>query len=44
MNAPRWSLAGPEIVPDAKRSPVRADAPLTVRWASICAGDQYISR
>ena len=43
MNAPRWSLSGPEIVPEAKRSPVRVGAPLTVRWASIWAGDQYIA-
>src|SRR5690606_13713137 len=44
MNAPRWWRCGPEIVPEANRSPVRADAPFTVMWASICAGDQYISR
>src|SRR5690606_38258293 len=44
MNEPRWSGPGPEIVPEAKRSPVRVDAPLTVMCASICAGDQYISR
>ena len=28
---------------DAKRSPVRRLAPFTVRWASIWAGDQYMS-
>ena len=44
MNAPRVSLAAPDTVPDANRSPVRAEAPFTVMWASICAGDQYISR
>src|SRR5690606_31296759 len=38
MKAPRWSLSGPETVPDANRSPVRADAPFTVMCASICAG------
>ena len=43
MNAPRCSFSGPEIVPEAKRSPVRVGAPLTVRWASIWAGDQYIA-
>ena len=42
MNAPRWSFCGPEMVPEAKKSPVRVEAPLTVVWASICAGDQYI--
>src|ERR1700678_2901205 len=42
INAPRWSLPGPEIVPEANRSPVRVDAPFTVRCASIWAGDQYI--
>src|SRR5580700_8236276 len=42
MNAPRWSLHGPEMAPEANRSPVRVDAPFTVRWASIWAGDQYI--
>src|ERR1700722_13841235 len=44
MHAPRWSRSGPEMVPEANRSPVRADAPLTVRCASICAGDQYMVR
>src|ERR1700678_2934706 len=44
MNAPRWSLAGPEMVPEANRSPVRVDAPFTVMWASIWAGDQYMVR
>src|SRR5581483_7577158 len=28
---PRWSGDGPETVPEAKRSPVRSEAPLTVR-------------
>src|SRR3954464_6050823 len=32
------------MVPEAKRSPGRVDAPLTVMWASIWAGDQYIVR
>src|SRR4051794_10912401 len=32
------------MVPEPKRSPVRKDAPLLVRWASIWAGDQYIAR
>ncbi len=31
------------MVPLANRSPVRSDAPLTVMWASIWAGDQYIA-
>ena len=43
INEPRWSGPGPLTVPEAKRSPVRSDAPLTVRWASICAGVQYIA-
>ena len=43
-NEPRWSGSGPLIVPEANRSPVRSEAPLTVRWASIWAGDQYIVR
>jgi hypothetical protein len=29
-------------VPEANRSPVRSEAPLTVMCASIWAGDQYI--
>src|SRR5690606_3780422 len=33
---------GPETVPEANRSPVRTEAPLLVRCASICAGLQYI--
>ena len=37
-NEPRWSRLGPETVPEAYRSPVRSEAPLTVRWASCCAG------
>ena len=32
------------MVPEPNRSPVRSEAPLTVRWASIWAGDQYIER
>ena len=32
---------GPEIVPEAKRSPTPSDAPLTVRCASCWAADQY---
>ena len=44
MKAPRVSFSGPEMVPEANRSPVRVEAPLTVRCASIWAGDQYISR
>jgi hypothetical protein len=43
MKAPRWSFSGPDTVPEANRSPVLVGAPLTVRWASICAGDQYIA-
>ena len=43
-NEPRWSRSGPLIVPEANRSPVRSEAPLTVMWASIWAGDQYIVR
>ncbi len=31
------------MVPLANRSPVRREAPLTVMWASIWAGDQYIA-
>ena len=42
-NEPRWSRSSPLIVPLAKRSPVRSEAPLDVRWASIWAGDQYIA-
>src|SRR3712207_7925021 len=34
--------AGPDTVPEAYRSPVRRAAPLTVRWASCCAGVQYM--
>ena len=44
MKAPRVSFSGPEMVPEANRSPVRVEAPFTVRCASIWAGDQYISR
>jgi hypothetical protein len=40
---PRCSRAAPLTVPEANRSPGRTDAPLTVRWASIWAGDQYIA-
>ncbi len=42
MNEPRWSASGPEIVPEAKKSPARSEAPLMVMWVSICSGDQYI--
>ena len=35
--------ASPLMVPLANRSPVRSEAPLTVMWASIWAGDQYIA-
>jgi hypothetical protein len=42
ISDPRWPGSGPLTVPDANRSPVRSDAPLTVMWASICAGVQYI--
>ena len=38
---PRCSRSGPEMVPEAKRSPTRTDAPLTVRCASCWAADQY---
>src|SRR3954447_1014768 len=31
------------MVPLANRSPVRNEAPLTVRWASIWADDQYMA-
>ena len=41
---PALAGLGPLTVPEAKRSPVRSDAPLTVMWASICAGVQYIER
>ncbi len=41
---PRVPFSGPEIVPEPKRSPSRTVAPLTVMWATICAGDQYMSR
>jgi hypothetical protein len=37
---PRWSRFGPLTVPEANRSPVRAGAPFTVMWASICAAVQ----
>ena len=37
MKEPRASRSGPEIVPEASRSPVRSDAPLTVRWATCWA-------
>ena len=40
----RCSGSGPLIVPEPKRSPVRSEAPLTVRCASIWAGDQYVGR
>ena len=33
--------SGPEIVPEASRSPVRSEAPLTVRWAICWATLQY---
>ena len=33
---PLAAVVGPEIVPDAKTSPVRIDAPLTVACASCC--------
>ena len=36
--------SAPLTVPDANRSPTRRLAPLTVRCASIWAGDQYMSR
>ena len=36
MSEPSLPCSGPEIVPDAKRSPVRSDAPLTVACASCC--------
>jgi hypothetical protein len=39
---PRCSRSAPDTVPEANRSPVRSDAPLTVMCASIWAGDQYI--
>ena len=42
MKEPRWSLAGPETVPEAYRSPVRRLAPLTVMCANCCAAVQYI--
>ena len=32
----------PETVPEAKRSPVRVEAPFTVMWASIWSGVQYM--
>ena len=38
-----WDEGLPLTVPDANRSPVRSEAPFTVRCASICAGDQYIA-
>ena len=41
---PRVPFSGPEIVPDPNRSPLRRVAPLTVMCATICAGDQYMSR
>src|SRR3954467_3085172 len=41
---PYWSLAGPLTVPEANRSPVRSDAPFTVRCVNCWAGVQYISR
>ena len=34
MKAPRVSLPGPEMVPEAKRSPVRIGAPLTAMWGT----------
>ena len=34
---PRWSRSGPLTVPEANRSPVRSEAPLTVRCASCWA-------
>lgn len=34
----------PEMVPEAKRSPVRTDAPFDVRWANCWAIDQYRPR
>jgi zinc transport system permease protein len=37
-------VTGLKMVPEPNRSPLRIDAPLTVRWASICIGDQYRSR
>ncbi len=40
INEPRWPTAGPETVPDPKRSPGRTVAPLTVRWASCWSGVQ----
>ena len=36
--------SAPEIVPEAKRSPGRAVAPLTVAWASCCGNVQYRPR
>ena len=39
---PRCSRSGPLTVPEAKRSPVRVEAPFTVMWASIWAGVQYM--
>ena len=39
---PRCSRSGPLTVPEAKKSPVRVEAPFTVMWASIWAGVQYM--
>jgi long-chain acyl-CoA synthetase len=39
---PRWPESGPLTVPEAKKSPVRVEAPFTVMWASIWAGVQYM--
>src|SRR5438270_1797773 len=42
MSDPRWPGSGPDTVPEAKRSPARVEAPLTVMWASIWSAVQYI--
>jgi hypothetical protein len=39
---PRWAASGPLTVPEANRSPVRREAPLTVMCASCWAAVQYI--
>src|SRR5581483_9899043 len=42
ISEPRSPGDGPETVPEANRSPVRREAPFTVRWASIWSAVQYI--
>src|SRR3954447_4125923 len=42
INEPHSCRRGPLTVPEANRSPVRTFAPLLLRCASICAGDQCI--